>query len=284
MASNDSSKSSTYTLSLASQQQSMLNAIKYVREASVNPTEFGSFVEQTFRSSLAAALPQFVGVTNGFVEDVDGHRSQQMDVILYDKTSASALLDSGSWKVLPVECTYACCEVKTKMTASTLKADVAEKCRSYKRLRRLAAIGPQPVEVKLFGERGPWRSLFFSLGYESAVSKGDAALRSELSQGDVHSRIDAMFALKPKGPGMATALINVEGGVGSDGVPADSSVMATPTSDSQLCSYRSHDTWALAVALVRRAIVVPSLAQVDLPRYLALGSDARSPSDSATTR
>lgn len=277
MVSSDSSKLSTYTLSLASQQQSMLNAIKYVREAGVNTTEFGSFVEQTFRSALTAALPRFVGVTNGFVEDVDGHRSRQMDVILYDKTSAASLLDSGSWKVLPVECTYACCEVKTQMTASTLKDDVAEKCLSYKRLRRLATIGPRPVEVNLFGERGPWRSLFFSLGFESAVRKDDVALRSELSQDDVHSRIDAMFSLKPKGPGMATALINVEGGVGHDGVPEDGSVRATPTSGSQLCSYRSHDTWALAVALIRRTIVVPSLAQVDLPKYLALGSDARSP-------
>ena len=170
MSDQSANAGKTYTLNLASQQESMISAIEYVRNSGVNATELGSFVEQTFRSALSTALPDFVGVTNGFVEDAQGRRSLQMDIILYDKLTASPLLDSGDWMVLPVECTYACCEVKTTVRVSQLKSDITQKCRSYKALQRTAKLGRTPVPVHLYGKRQEWQSLFFCFAYRSDVS------------------------------------------------------------------------------------------------------------------
>lgn len=187
---------------LLSSQKKLDISAEQIRNLIPTSGEIGTLIEEMFRSYLGEVLPEKIGVSHGFVMDSDGGESKQMDIILYDKMYTPRIFTSAAANVFPVEATYACGEIKTKLNAKELK-DSFEKCLSYKHLRRRAYFGRSNSNIKhfyrLFGEdKRRWESIFFCISVESISSDRlkqkykDIVKQKTLG---VEKRIDTIFSL-----------------------------------------------------------------------------------------
>ena len=186
-----------------SSQKKLEMSTEQIRSLIPTSGEIGTLIEEMFRAYLAEVLPEKIGVSNGFVMDSEGGESQQMDIILYDKMNTPRIFTSAAAQVFPVEATYACGEVKTKLNAKALK-DSFQKCLSYKHLRRKAYFGQNGTDIKyfqkLFGShKEHWKSIFFCISVES-ISFGRLMQKYkdivEKENLDFEMRIDTIFSLE----------------------------------------------------------------------------------------
>ncbi len=166
-----SSSASRYRRSLYHQHDELISSIKGARDLIPHSGEKGSEIEEKIREALTLVLPEKIGVSHGFVIDSEDNQSRQMDVVLYDKMNTPKIYTGDKVQIFPVESTYACGEIKTKLNANSLK-DSFKKNRSYKKLHRKAYIDqPSPIETSnsMFGEESMhWKSIFFCIAYESS--------------------------------------------------------------------------------------------------------------------
>ncbi len=96
---------------------------------------------------LTPFLSHNLGICTGIVIDSHGGSSNQIDIIIYDKTLIPSLLYTLEDAVVPIESVLATIEVKSKLTRGELKAAV-ENARSIKTLRpEYAEVMPQ-ADVK----------------------------------------------------------------------------------------------------------------------------------------
>lgn len=187
---------------LLSSQKKLDISAEQIRNLIPTSGEIGTLIEEMFRSYLSEVLPEKIGVSHGFVMDSDDGKSQQMDIIFYDKMSTPRIFTSTAANVFPVEATYACGEVKTKLNAKELK-DSFKKCLSYKDLRRKAYFDRSGSDIKhshrLFGEdKKHWESIFFCISVESISSGRLKQKYKDLVKKDnlgVEKRIDTIFSL-----------------------------------------------------------------------------------------
>ncbi len=223
--------------------------------------EKGTLIEEMFRSHLAEVLPEKIGVSHGFVIDSDGGESQQMDIILYDKINTPRFFTSTAANVFPVEATFACGEVKTKLNAKALK-DSFEKCVSYKKLRRKAYFsGGRKIVVhtnKLFGEdKEHWESIFFCISVES-ISFGRLMQKYKdiVEKGNlgVEKRIDTIFSLESTDN--KNIMTNYSGGYDF-----------LPNKNSQFRSISVGKSWALFINLLLRYMVQVPTEPVNMIEY-----------------
>ena len=154
-----------------------------------------------FRDQLEQVLPDKIGVSRGFVVDSTGKVSNQMDIILYDRLNTPRIFTSVGAQTFPVESTYACGEVKTKLNSSTL-GDSFDKCLSYKKLSRkayFARSGPTEMTHNLFGHKSDhWQSIFFCIAVEMIKAKClSDTYNNIIKERDlhVHERVDTVMAL-----------------------------------------------------------------------------------------
>ena len=255
---------------LSAAQERIAATIAQIRSSIPHSGETGALIEQAFRSHLEAVLPEKVGVSHGFVVDSNGLVSKQMDIVLYDKINCPRLFSSSGAQLFPVEATYACGEVKTKLDSSKFNESL-EKCRSYKALSRVAYIEQNRLirtTYTLFGRPWDhWQSVFFVIGVESTalcnlqIAYEEFAVAKQL---DAHRRIDTVMVLdNPKGENM---LVNVAGDV-TTGVPADESIDFLPKPGSRLRRYRAEDPWALFVMLLLHYMVQAPMETIRMPAY-----------------
>ena len=139
-----SSNDSRYRHSLYFQQKKLIESITEARELIPHPGEKGMEIEEKIREALARVLPEKIGVSHGFVIDSNDEISKQMDIVLYDKMNTPKIYIGDHVQIFPVESTYACGEVKTKLDSRGLE-DVFRKCLSYKNLHRKAYYTPKGV-------------------------------------------------------------------------------------------------------------------------------------------
>ena len=124
-------------------------------------------VERYFRNQLREVLPETVGVSSGFVVDLQGSVSAQMNLVLYDRPSTPRIFASNCAQLFPVESTYVCGEVKIDVDSTKL-VDYFDKCLCYKRPVRTANL---PKSAGLFQksctlfkrEFDHWQSIFFCI-------------------------------------------------------------------------------------------------------------------------
>ncbi len=95
----------------------------------------GEAREHALRSLLEKYLPRRVGVDRGFVLDVHGGESKQIDVVLYDKTVGTVFEVSGA-KYFPCETVIAVGEVKSDILSNKKLQDALDKIKSVKELDR----------------------------------------------------------------------------------------------------------------------------------------------------
>lgn len=246
---------------LLSSQKKLEMSAEQIRNLIPTSGEIGTLIEEMFRSYLAEVLPEKIGVSNGFVMDSDGSESQQMDIILYDKMNTPRFFTSTAANVFPVEATFACGEVKTKLNAKALK-DSFEKCLSYKNLRRKAYFsGGRKIIVhtnKLFGEdKEHWESIFFCISVES-ISFGrlmqkyiDIVEKGNLG---VEKRIDTIFSLESTDN--KNIMTNYRGGYDF-----------LPSKNSQLHAIFVEKSWALFISLLLKYMVYAQAEPINMIEY-----------------
>lgn len=227
--------------------------------------EIGTLIEEMFRSYLAEVLPEKIGVSHGFVMDSNGGESDQMDIILYDKMNTPRIFTSAAAHIFPVEATYACGEVKTRLNTKELR-DSLKKCLSYKNLCRKAYFDRSGSDVKhthrLFGEnKEHWESIFFLISVKSMKGRNLKEKYQHIIEKDnldVGKRIDTMFSLNcPDGHNIIT---NISGAFDF-----------LPSKNSRLCSILVEKSWGLFITLLLRYMVH---AQTEPINMLAYGGES----------
>lgn len=95
----------------------------------------GSVNEDHWIDIFRAYLPKRYEVATGFVIDSRGGRSQQVDVVIFDKHFTPTLLDQQNHRYIPAEAVYAVFESKPHFDKSYLEY-AGEKAGSVRKLHR----------------------------------------------------------------------------------------------------------------------------------------------------
>ena len=115
-------------------QAEMLTCLLSSRQVS-HPGEMGSATEENWRELLRAYLPARYAVEGGFMIDVDGRESQQLDLIIFDRQYSPVLFETGGVLYVPAESVYGVFEVKQQLSKRNVEY-AGEKAASARRLRR----------------------------------------------------------------------------------------------------------------------------------------------------
>ena len=102
-----------------------------------SPSTVGAAMEQPVRKQLEQILPRGIGVGSGFVIDMDGETSRQIDIVLYEKDICPVFVINRTPETTyyPCECVLAVGEVKSALDGDSLK-DAFLKISSVKGLTR----------------------------------------------------------------------------------------------------------------------------------------------------
>ncbi|MDF7663955.1 hypothetical protein PT282_04660 [Bifidobacterium sp. ESL0763] len=130
-----------------------------VREAFSHNGSAGTGLENIVKAFLSKLLPQKIGIVSGEAIDSNGHRSRQLDLILYDKNQMPVFMytEFSDMALVPVEAILGVIEVKTTLTVDELKT-CCTNCQSIKKLSRVA-YRPQPIERKRTMGGREWNEL-----------------------------------------------------------------------------------------------------------------------------
>lgn len=95
----------------------------------------GEAREDAARKVLSDFLPEAFGIDRGFIFSSDGYRSNQTDLIIYDKIWSRPTYGQNNSKFFTVESVYGTFELKTNLDRSDIK-DACEKASRFKKLKR----------------------------------------------------------------------------------------------------------------------------------------------------
>ena len=124
-----------------STQQRMVAELTGIRGAVDHGGTLGDETELAWLDFLARVLPNRYQVANGFVVDADGWRSEQTDVIVFDRQYSPPLFKTGNVQYIPAEAVYAVFEVKQRIDNRNLRL-ACDKAASVRLLRRTSAVIP----------------------------------------------------------------------------------------------------------------------------------------------
>lgn len=122
-------------------QEQLLATLGVGRSVGDHPVAIGDDSELNWRGMLESILPTRYRVSKGFAVDSDGNRSEQIDLLIYDRHFSPVLLDVGEYLFVPAESVFAALEVKQKMERGTVHY-ASEKVASVRGLRRTSAPVP----------------------------------------------------------------------------------------------------------------------------------------------
>lgn len=157
-----------------------------------SPTQ-GTVNEDHWIEVFRSYLPKRYEVATGFVIDSRGGRSQQIDVVVFDKHFTPTLLDQQNHRYIPAEAVYAVFESKPHIDKNYLEY-AGDKAASVRKLRRtsvsIAHAGgtfkpkvPFPIVAGILAPRSSWADGF-----------GEAFLKNLPS--DPEARLDCGCALE----------------------------------------------------------------------------------------
>ena len=94
-----------------------------------NPTGVGTEREEVYRAFLERHLPKMCDVfLGGYVFDLSGISSAQIDVIVTSGNTPRFRMSSGSRYIAPLEGTIAVAEIKSHLNKDTLEEGVEQLC------------------------------------------------------------------------------------------------------------------------------------------------------------
>lgn len=85
--------------------------------------EDGKYREYLVKKILSNIVPSKYEITNGFVVDSDNNKSDEMDIIIYDKSYVPPFFNE-TYTVVPIESVIAVIQVKTTLTWKELKSSI----------------------------------------------------------------------------------------------------------------------------------------------------------------
>lgn len=118
--------------------EELLARLQTIRRHIDHPGEKGDASEFNWGELLRAFLPARYSVEKAFVIDADGHRSEQQDVVIFDRQYSPLIFKSGGVLYIPAESVYAVIESKQDISKKHLEY-AAGKAESVRRLRRTSA-------------------------------------------------------------------------------------------------------------------------------------------------
>jgi hypothetical protein len=116
----------------------MLAELREVRDVQNHPTAKGDGTELHWLEMLQSRLPARYRAERAFIIDSDGHRSEQIDIVIHDRQFCPVLLDTAGGIHIPAESVYAAIEVKQDLTKANIEY-AGSKIASVRRLRRTNA-------------------------------------------------------------------------------------------------------------------------------------------------
>ena len=169
-------------------QASLLSEMEMVQTVG-HSVQVGNNTEDKWERVLRDFLPQRYGVaTSHIIIDSDGHKSEQIDIVVYDRQFAPSFLKLETAEVIPVESVYAVFEVKQALNLDKLRA-AAAKAESVRRLVRHpggfrtvqgeAAHALEDIIGGILCSRADW-SPAFGRPFETAMADTDKLARLDL--------------------------------------------------------------------------------------------------------
>lgn len=97
--------------------ENILNIIKLGRLTAHHPTERGDAAEKAWLDLLRTYLPERYKVSKGFVVDSNGRKSEQIDLIIFDRQYTPFIFKLSDLEYIPAEGVYAALEVKQSLNS-----------------------------------------------------------------------------------------------------------------------------------------------------------------------
>ncbi len=159
-----------------------------------HPGAKGSATEERWREMLGEYLPNRYCVSKAFVIDADGARSDEIDLVIYDRQFSPFLFKQDGAIFIPAESVYAVFEIKQSLTGRDV-AYAIEKAASVRRLRRTSAAITHAGGT--FTPRPPFPILAGMLTLESEWNPAlGEKLVAKLEAGPREGRLDLLCALQ----------------------------------------------------------------------------------------
>ncbi|RIE04870.1 DUF6602 domain-containing protein [Cohnella faecalis] len=134
-------------------QQEMLSKLNTIRKHVTHSGTKGNATELSWIEWLGMYLPNRYSVDQAFVVDYKGNRSDQIDLVIYDKQYSPFVFFQDGVKFIPAESVYAIFEIKQALNKEHIQY-AAEKAESVRALHRTS------VPIVHAGGTYPPRPLF----------------------------------------------------------------------------------------------------------------------------
>lgn len=119
-------------------QDQMICRLNLNRRTHEHPVAKGDASEDEWIDLLSSYLPTRYQVERAFIIDHKGRRSEQIDIVIFDRHYSPFLFKQNGQKYIPAESVYAVFEVKQELNNSLL-AYASSKIRSVRQLERTSA-------------------------------------------------------------------------------------------------------------------------------------------------
>lgn len=116
-------------------QQEMLLRLNSIRKHITHAPTKGEEVERRWIHFLSEYLPNRYCVDKAFIVDHTGARSDQIDLVIYDKQYSPFVFLHGGVKLIPAESVYAVFEIKQVLNKKHIE-EAAKKAESVRTLKR----------------------------------------------------------------------------------------------------------------------------------------------------
>jgi uncharacterized protein DUF6602 len=169
-------------------QEQLLATLGVGRSVGSHPVAIGDDSELNWKGMLESILPMRYRVSKGFAIDANGKRSDQIDLLIYDRHFSPVLIDVGDYLFVPAEAVFASLEVKQELSRETIEYATG-KVASVRGLHRTSApiyyvegqYKPKPLQPILGGllsMNSGWSSPPLGEALRSALDDfgGDGAL------------------------------------------------------------------------------------------------------------
>jgi hypothetical protein len=113
----------------------LMCGLEGARELFDHPTAKGDLGEGAWRSVLESFLPSRYQVSNAFVLDARGRKSEQIDLVIHDRHFCPLLFEEHDQRYIPAESVFAVFEVRPKLDRGVI-GYAAKKAKSVRDLHR----------------------------------------------------------------------------------------------------------------------------------------------------
>lgn len=152
-----------------------------------HPGAKGSVTEGEWTSLLCAYLPKRYAVSKGFVVDVAGRISDEIDIIIHDRHFSPLLFHHAQTCYVPAESVYAVLEVKPELSLENIRY-AGQKASSVRVLHRTSTQIAHAGGI--YAPRNVHRILAGILTSTSSWRDPTASINSALQSLDAESRLD----------------------------------------------------------------------------------------------